>query len=100
MTPEDGAFQDFDMWLRGRAAQQGLSLYELLSDDDGFVQDLKGQLEAIRQVIVDIQALQWVELPEELVGLPLDHLFRRLMRAWIEAEENAGDGWQSQMESG
>ena len=100
MTPADGAFQDFDMWLRGRAAQQGLEPDEFLSDDDGFVQDLEDQLEVIRQLIVDMQALQWVELPEELVGLPLDDLFRRLMRAWIEAEENAGDGWRSRMESG
>lgn len=77
--------------------EHGLSRNEFLFDDDGVVQDLQDQLEAIRQVIVGV-TVGWAARGASGASSGWsDGLFGVLMRAVLEAEENVGDGWRSRV---
>lgn len=97
LKPGGGRMPDFDSWLHQQADRHDLPVQEFLADDD-LVYEVEGNLKEIKQVIEKRAAGEWEELPDDLMGLPLVDLVNRLMQAWHEADESAGDGWRAKME--
>jgi len=89
MHPEDGALPDFGAWLAARAKYFGLTVDELLADEDGDFNELMDQLEAVENMILDMEKLRDVETPDEMAGLPMDRVINRLGMARLDAEEKA-----------
>ncbi len=89
MIPEDGVLPDFDAWLANHATSLGLTVDELLSDEDGIFENLMERVEAVKNMILNLQKFRRVTLLDNMAGLPLDRLIARLEAARHEAEEKA-----------
>lgn len=89
MLPEDGALPDFETWLAARATSLGMSIDELVGDEDGGFDELLDQVDAVENMILDMQKLRDVEPPDEMADLPMGRLINRLGLARLAAEDKA-----------
>jgi hypothetical protein len=96
LKPGGGRMPFFDGWLQQQADRHDLAVQEFLADDD-LAYAVEENLKEIKQVIEKRAAGEWEELSDDLMGLPLVDLVNRLMQAWHEADESAGDGWRAKM---
>ncbi|MDH6650179.1 UNVERIFIED_ORG: hypothetical protein M2312_004850 [Rhizobium esperanzae] len=93
MEPADGRLPNFDKWLKGRATAVRLSVEELLADEIGYFDGLTKRMEAVYRMVADMRAYRKVEQPEDLAGLPMDGLIKRLTAARIAEEEREQAEW-------
>ncbi|WP_161784800.1 DUF2384 domain-containing protein [Rhizobium sp. YS-1r] len=78
MQPYDGRLEEFDGWLKKRAAEYGIRDRALLANEGVEFADLLARLHRIPVAVNAMQRSHQNEPPEDMVGLALEGMIQRL----------------------